>query len=124
VDFSKKIILKSSRRSLPLTMVILNVPSCFCNSFLTASFRSHAQRKELFGYKNKGNDGSEQFTSKFDGRSDQRLPLEERSSNSLDSSKSFGDTQLEMFHHRHGMLVLHFVAALMFVPSLVAWLQV
>ncbi|XP_062151546.1 GPI inositol-deacylase isoform X6 [Alnus glutinosa] len=92
-------------------------------SFLTASFRSHVQRKELVDYKNKGNDGSQQFTSKFDGRSDQILPLEEKSSNSLDSSKSFGDTQLEMFHHRHGMLILHLVAALMFVPSLVAWLQ-
>ncbi|XP_059449323.1 uncharacterized protein LOC132180491 isoform X4 [Corylus avellana] len=100
----------------------LSCHSMLC-SFLTASFRSHAQRKELFGYKNKGNDGSEQFTSKFDGRSDRRLPLEEKSSNSLDSSKSFSDTQLEMFHHRHGMLILHFVAALMFVPSLVAWLQ-
>lgn len=92
-------------------------------SFLTASFRSHAQRKELFDSKNKGNDGSQQFTSKFDGRSDQRLPLDERSSNSLDSSKCFSDTQLEMFHHRHGMLILHLVAALMFVPSLVSWLQ-
>ncbi|KAG2714745.1 hypothetical protein I3760_03G043100 [Carya illinoinensis] len=92
-------------------------------SFLTASFRSHAWRKELFGYKNKGNDGSRQFTSKFDERSNQRLPLEENSSNRLDSPKSFGDNQLEMFHHRHGMLILHLVAALMFAPSLVAWLQ-
>ncbi|KAG6720154.1 hypothetical protein I3843_03G046000 [Carya illinoinensis] len=84
---------------------------------------SHAWRKELFGYKNKGNDGSRQFTSKFDERSNQRLPLEENSSNRLDSPKSFGDNQLEMFHHRHGMLILHLVAALMFAPSLVAWLQ-
>ncbi|KAK7856054.1 gpi inositol-deacylase, partial [Quercus suber] len=92
-------------------------------SFLTASFRSHARRKELCDYKNKGNDGSRQFTSKSDGRSNQRLPLEENSSNSPDSSKSFGDTQLEVFHHRHGLLILHLVAALMFVPSLAACLQ-
>ncbi|KAM4124714.1 hypothetical protein ACB094_01G252200 [Castanea mollissima] len=107
--------------------VLLFSHSLCCHSmlccFLTASFRSHARRKELFDYKNKGNDGSRQFTSKSDGRSNQRLPLEENSSNSPDSSKSFGDTQLEIFHHRHGLLILHLVAALMFVPSLAACLQ-
>nr|XP_023914391.1 GPI inositol-deacylase isoform X1 [Quercus suber]XP_023914392.1 GPI inositol-deacylase isoform X1 [Quercus suber] len=107
--------------------VLLFSHSLCCHSmlccFLTASFRSHARRKELCDYKNKGNDGSRQFTSKSDGRSNQRLPLEENSSNSLDSSKSFGDTQLEVFHHRHGLLILHLVAALMFVPSLAACLQ-
>ncbi|XP_062151547.1 GPI inositol-deacylase isoform X7 [Alnus glutinosa] len=104
--------------ALGLFVLLLSHALC-CHSMLC----SHVQRKELVDYKNKGNDGSQQFTSKFDGRSDQILPLEEKSSNSLDSSKSFGDTQLEMFHHRHGMLILHLVAALMFVPSLVAWLQ-
>ncbi|XP_065627366.1 GPI inositol-deacylase isoform X1 [Quercus suber] len=107
--------------------VLLFSHSLCCHSmlccFLTASFRSHARRKELCDYKNKGNDGSRQFTSKSDGRSNQRLPLEENSSNSPDSSKSFGDTQLEVFHHRHGLLILHLVAALMFVPSLAACLQ-
>nr|XP_023921867.1 uncharacterized protein LOC112033311 isoform X1 [Quercus suber] len=107
--------------------VLLFSHSLCCHSmlccFLTASFRSHARRKELCDYKNKGNDGSRQFTSKSDGRSNQRLPLEENSSNSQESSKSFGDTQLEVFHHRHGLLILHLVAALMFVPSLAACLQ-
>ncbi|XP_065627369.1 GPI inositol-deacylase isoform X2 [Quercus suber] len=99
--------------------VLLFSHSLCCHSMLCC----HARRKELCDYKNKGNDGSRQFTSKSDGRSNQRLPLEENSSNSPDSSKSFGDTQLEVFHHRHGLLILHLVAALMFVPSLAACLQ-
>ncbi|KNA13999.1 hypothetical protein SOVF_111530 isoform B [Spinacia oleracea] len=36
---------------------------------------------------------------------------------------SYDDIQLEIFHHRHGMLILHLLAMLMFAPSLVAWLQ-
>nr|POE98670.1 omega-3 fatty acid desaturase, chloroplastic [Quercus suber] len=99
--------------------VLLFSHSLCCHSMLCC----HARRKELCDYKNKGNDGSRQFTSKSDGRSNQRLPLEENSSNSQESSKSFGDTQLEVFHHRHGLLILHLVAALMFVPSLAACLQ-
>ncbi|KAH9743748.1 Hydrolases acting on ester bond [Citrus sinensis] len=45
------------------------------------------------------------------------------SSSSPDSSKTFSDTQLEIFHHRHGLLILHLLASLMFVPSLMAWFQ-
>ena len=88
-----------------------------------ASFRSHARKNDVFDF-NKGNDGSEQLPFTSDGRIDQNSPLKEGCSNSPDSSKSFDETQLELFHHRHGLLVLHLVATLMFVPSLAAWLQV
>lgn len=91
---------------------------------MTASFRSHARRHELFDYKKDDNDGPDKLTFKRDGISNQNFPFEDRCSNSPDSSKSFGETQLEIFHHRHGLFILHLAAALMFGPSLVTWLQV
>ncbi|PON44025.1 GPI inositol-deacylase PGAP1-like [Parasponia andersonii] len=95
--------------------------SALC-SFLTASFRSHAQKKELLDCKKGGS--AEQLTFTFEGTFDQDSPSKEGfSSNSPDSSESYGETQLELFHHRHGLLILHLIAALMFLPSLAAWLQ-
>lgn len=91
--------------------------------FFTASFRSHARRKELIDYINEGNGGVEQFQLKHEGELNQSVPLDESYSSSPNSAKSFSDTQLEIFHHRHGILILHLLAALMFVPSLVAWFQ-
>ncbi|CAK7328232.1 unnamed protein product [Dovyalis caffra] len=70
-----------------------------------------------------GNERSQQFASKHDAGLNQNFLPEENSSSSPDSSRSFGDTQLEIFHHRHGLLILHLLATLMFVPSFVAWLQ-
>lgn len=96
---------------------------CLCNSFLTASFRSHARRKELYDYNTNDNDRSKlRYTRQR--RFNPNLPLDDSSSCSPDSSKTFGDTQLEIFHHRHGLLILHLLASLMFVPSLIAWFQV
>lgn len=40
------------------------------------------------------------------------------------SEKSFVETQADIFNHVHGLLILHLLAALMFVPSLAAWFQV
>ncbi|KAM2858372.1 hypothetical protein COP2_023920 [Malus domestica] len=100
----------------------LSCHSALC-SFLTASFRSHAQRHELFDSKKEGNDRSCQLPSKSDGISNQNIHSEDCCSNSPVSLKSFGETQLELFHHRHGLFILHLAAALMFVPSLVAWFQ-
>ncbi|KAJ7974736.1 GPI inositol-deacylase [Quillaja saponaria] len=91
-------------------------------SFLTASFRSHAQQRE-FDCKSEGSNGSEQLMFKFDGSFNRTFPSEVDCSNSPDSSKSFGETQLDIFHHRHGLFILHLASALMFGPSLVAWLQ-
>ncbi|XWS44062.1 hypothetical protein CRYUN_Cryun15aG0012500 [Craigia yunnanensis] len=82
--------------------------SLLCNS-LTASFRSHVRKKES-EYKTEGNYLSQQFTSK-------------PGSPSKENSSSYGQTQEDLFHHRHGLLVLHLLSALMFVPSLVSWLQ-
>lgn len=98
--------------------------SMFWNSFLTASFRSHAQRKELYDCKDRGNEGSQEDEAKHEGLLNQNFIAAENSSSSANSTESFGDTQLEIFHHRHGLLILHLLAAMMFVPSLVAWLQV
>ncbi|EPS66840.1 hypothetical protein M569_07935 [Genlisea aurea] len=39
------------------------------------------------------------------------------------SSRSFAETQLEIFHVQHGLLVLHSFGVLMFLPSLVARFQ-
>ncbi|PKA55842.1 hypothetical protein AXF42_Ash018749 [Apostasia shenzhenica] len=44
-------------------------------------------------------------------------------SSSPNSAKSFGQSQLETFNCKHGMLILHLLATLMFIPSLSAWLQ-
>lgn len=94
--------------------------SALC-SFLAASFRSHAQRKEL-NYSRANGNPSLLSEPKITGALDPLLPLDENYSSSP-NSKSFGDSQLEIFNFRHGVLILHLLAALMFVPSLVAWLQ-
>ncbi|KAI4350570.1 hypothetical protein L6164_005017 [Bauhinia variegata] len=98
----------------------------FCHnalsSFLVASCRSSAQKKENF-YQSESYNGSEQLDFKFDGSFNRTFPSEDDCSSRPNSSKSFADTQLDMFHHRHGLLILHLLAALMFAPSFVAWLQ-
>ncbi|XP_044502922.1 uncharacterized protein LOC123223679 isoform X2 [Mangifera indica] len=100
----------------------LSCHNSLCSS-LTASFRSHVWRTELFDYNSDGNGLPKQFASMQDGRFNHNLLSEEMNSSSPDSTKSFSDTQLEIFHHRHGLLILHLLATLMFVPSFVAWLQ-
>ncbi|WZZ74148.1 hypothetical protein YC2023_085518 [Brassica napus] len=53
-----------------------------------------------------------------------RHPSSRQESLSVGSSeKSFVETQADIFNHRHGLLILHLLAALMFVPSLAAWFQ-
>ena len=105
-------------------LVILKVASCFCDSFLMASFRSNAREIEMFDFRKGGSDASEQLNFAVDGKLDQNNTMKESCSDSPDSSKTFGETQLELFHHRHGLLVLHLAATMMFLPSLSAWLQV
>ncbi|XP_028056689.1 uncharacterized protein LOC114260719 isoform X1 [Camellia sinensis] len=94
------------------------------SSFLSASFRSHARSKESSDSQNEGDNMSEQFALRHGDGFDQHLPLDDSClTSSPNSARSFGETQLETFHYRHGLLILHFLATLMFVPSLVAWLQ-
>jgi GPI inositol-deacylase len=50
----------------------------------------------------------------------QLLPMDD----SPKAAKSFTDSQLELFDCRHGIMILHLLSTLMFVPSLVAWVQV
>lgn len=95
--------------------------SALC-SFLAASFRSHIQTRESYESKVKG-DPLARSRPKSTDMFDQPLPTDENHSYSPNSTRSFGDTQLEIFNYRHGMLLLYLVAMLMFVPSLVAWLQ-
>ncbi|KAK7395706.1 hypothetical protein VNO78_16273 [Psophocarpus tetragonolobus] len=91
-------------------------------SFLTASCRGQ-EHNENFDGNSEGYKGSERMTFKFDGSFNRTFPSEDNCSNSPDSSKSFGDTQLDLFHHRHGLLILHLLATMMFAPSVVAWFQ-
>lgn len=66
----------------------------------------------------------DQYANQRIGRSKRYLPLEENHNNTGGSPNSFSDIQLEIFHQRHGLLILHLLAMLMFAPSFVAWLQV
>ncbi|KHN10855.1 GPI inositol-deacylase [Glycine soja] len=92
-------------------------------SFLTASCCNHEQNNENFDCNCEDYVGSERLKFKFDGSFKRTFPSEDNSSSSPDSSKSFGETQLDLFHHRHGLLILHLVATMMFAPSVVAWIQ-
>ncbi|KAL5797115.1 hypothetical protein ACOSQ2_001935 [Xanthoceras sorbifolium] len=112
--------------ALGLFILPLSHAMCCYNSlcsFLTASFRSFAWRKEFLEFNSDGKDESKQFAYTRERRVNQNSPLKCNSSDSPDSTKSFGDTQLEIFHHRHGLLILDLLAVIMFLPSLVAWLQ-
>lgn len=85
-------------------------------SYFTAS--SKARREDLFGFGN----NEKSFKFKND-ESEEGLGVDESSSSTPDSTRSYGDTQLEIFHHRHGLLILHLLSLLMFLPSLVAWFE-
>ncbi|KAL6863759.1 hypothetical protein ACP4OV_016662 [Aristida adscensionis] len=85
-------------------------------SFLAVSFRSITQKKDL--HKSKMSENAVMLSkSKVDGL--QLLPVDD----SPTAAKSFTDSQLELFDCRHGIMILHLLAMLMFAPSLVAWLQ-
>ncbi|XP_042497704.1 uncharacterized protein LOC122076467 isoform X1 [Macadamia integrifolia] len=107
-----------------LILLLSHVVKCHSAlySVFAASFRSHARRKE-FDAKINGNDVSEQLNYRSGGGFNPLLPLEENFPHSPHTAKSFGDTQLEIFNYWHGLLMLHLLAALMFVPSLFSWLQ-
>lgn len=94
----------------------------FMNSFLMASFRSHVQ--ELCESGNEGKSNSMQYDSRSEGDISKLFSGSVNCSSSPESTRSYSDRQLETFNHRHGLLILHLLAALMFVPSLVSWLQV
>lgn len=93
--------------------------SALCSS-LMASFNRCSGSKEL------GSDsgsGSKQFVPKYSGEIGKSASLEENNCSSPDSARNYAEIQLEIFHHRQGLLILHFLAALMFMPSLAAWMQ-
>lgn len=90
-----------------------------------ASFRSHIQTKELDESGNDYEGSAALHNSKYNGNIGKLFTANETSSSvSPVSTRSYGEIQLEIFNHRHGLLILHLLAALMFVPSLVAWFQV
>lgn len=96
---------------------ISKVESCL-RSFLAASFRSITQKKDL--YKSKMGDNPVLVSKNKSDGFEQLLPMDD----SPTAPKSFTDSQLELFDCRHGIMILHLLATLMFAPSLVAWLQV
>ncbi|XP_073019053.1 uncharacterized protein [Primulina eburnea] len=93
------------------------------SSFLMASFRSHVQNEELRESGNECKSNSMQYDSRSEGDISKLFSSAVNCSSSPESTRSYSDRQLETFNHRHGLLILHLLAALMFVPSLVAWLQ-
>lgn len=88
------------------------------------SFRSHVQTREFNESGSEGEGSVMLHNSNYDDNNSKLFPTNETRSGSPEYKKSYGDTQLEIFHHRHGLLVLHLLATLMFGPSLAAWLQV
>jgi len=100
-------------------MPLLQVLYMYWVSFLIASFCSHVRSKKL-----QGGNGSQQSTFPLTDELNLNDSIEDNLSTSPGSAKSYGETQLEIFHHCHSLLILHLVAAIMFAPSLVAWLQV
>ncbi|XP_076883428.1 uncharacterized protein LOC143532200 isoform X1 [Bidens hawaiensis] len=85
-------------------------------SYFTAS--SKARSEDLYGFGN----GGKSSNLKNNG-SEEGLPVDESGSSTPDSARSYGDTQLEIFHHSHGLLILHLLTLLMFLPSLISWLE-
>ncbi|KAJ4815701.1 GPI inositol-deacylase [Rhynchospora pubera] len=109
--------------SILLIFHALHAHSCL-SSALAANFRSQAQRNDIL-YKPKMKISSPIFPSvKINkGTPEPLLPTDESTSNSPTAANSFSDSQLEAFNYGHGVFILHMLATLMFVPSLVAWLQ-
>jgi hypothetical protein len=77
---------------------------------------SHQQQKEL-PWKTKNENG-------FMQQLDDGLPLGELPSWTKPSALSSGETKLEIFYHHQGVLVLHLIATIMLIPSLVAFVKV
>ncbi|XP_031404775.1 uncharacterized protein LOC116213832 isoform X2 [Punica granatum] len=103
-----------------LGLFILLSSDALCCHFALCS---HVRRREITEFNREANGGFRQ--SKFDscGNFNGDPQLEENYSSSPESTQSFVDTQLEIFHHQHSLLILHFLTMLMFVPSLLAWWQ-
>ncbi|XP_078150572.1 phosphatidylinositol deacylase isoform X2 [Carex rostrata] len=94
------------------------------SSVLAANFRSQSQRKDSW-YESKLESPTPIFdkNNTYKSTSEPLLPTDESTSHSPTSAKSFSDSQLETFNYQHGVFILHLFATLLFVPSLVAWLQ-
>lgn len=104
--------------ALGLFVLLLSHVLC-CHSALS----SHVQTREFNESGSEGEGSVMLHNSIYDDNNSKLFPTNETRSGSPEYKKSYGDTQLEIFHHRHGLLVLHLLATLMFGPSLVAWLQ-
>ncbi|KAF3634529.1 glucose-6-phosphate 1-dehydrogenase family protein [Capsicum annuum] len=104
--------------ALGLLLLVISHAVC-CHNALS----SHTQSKELIESGKGSRSGLEQLIPQYDGEINNQFPQKESNSKSLDSVKSYGDTQLEIFNHQHGLFVLHLLATLMFVPSLISWIQ-
>ncbi|KAK9699896.1 hypothetical protein RND81_08G202300 [Saponaria officinalis] len=83
---------------------------------------SLTHRKQLVNSKDKSNDESDHYPYQANSRA-KHNSSEGTFNKSAESANSYGEIQLEIFHHRHGMMILHFLALLMFVPSFLAWFQ-
>ncbi|XP_020577654.1 uncharacterized protein LOC110022858 isoform X2 [Phalaenopsis equestris] len=95
-------------------IVILFYHSLHCHSALC----SNSRRREFDEPKSLSSSFLSQ-TKSIDAH-DPLLPIDDSSTN---LGKGFGESQLEIFNYKHGILILHLLATLMFIPSLAAWLQ-
>ncbi|KAK8962790.1 hypothetical protein KSP40_PGU006200 [Platanthera guangdongensis] len=106
-------------------IVLLFYHSLHCHTalycFLAASFRSNAQRKEFSHPKSRSS--SLLLEPKSNGAFDSFIPHEDGGFSSPITANGFGESQLEIYKYKHGILMLHLLAALMLIPSLAAWLQ-
>ncbi|CAK9226433.1 unnamed protein product [Sphagnum troendelagicum] len=92
-------------------IVLLLVHTWSCHSALC----SHRQQKILLC--NAKKDGS------IGTKVEKVQLLNETGLDAKPSAMTFGETQLEIFHQRQGLLLLHFITTVMLAPSLVAWVQ-
>ncbi|KAF8028921.1 hypothetical protein BT93_E1560 [Corymbia citriodora subsp. variegata] len=102
-----------------LGLFILVLLHAFC---CHSALCSHTRRMDFPEYIKDVSDRPSHFSADSDHKSRDSF-LGDGYSSSPESARSFADTQLDCFHHRHGLLMLHLLAALMFVPSLAAWWQ-
>ncbi|KAK4782552.1 hypothetical protein SAY86_016654 [Trapa natans] len=84
---------------------------------------NHVRRRDLADFNRDASSGFQQTMFDSDGKIHADPQLEDNDCTRPESARSFIDTQLEIFHHQHSLLILHFFSLLMFVPSLVAWSQ-
>ncbi|XP_010528191.1 PREDICTED: GPI inositol-deacylase [Tarenaya hassleriana] len=105
-------------------LVLLLSHACCCHSSMSCFVMASRRKESVAEQKNGASHRARHSLTRQDLLSDQNLISEKKTSSALGfPEKSFRETQAEIFNHRHGLLMLHLLSMLMFVPSLAAWFQ-